>query len=96
MAADGDSLLMKAFPHNMCARVRFVAEWTRVSGGVSVSLSKLAIIELAVYGFKESSALPVVSRETSVYGSSHRFCGCSSFYVFTNLTSVQGSIVKAM
>ncbi len=50
-----------------------MAEWTRVGGGVSVSLSKLAIIELAVYGFKEGSALPMVSRETSVYGSSHCF-----------------------
>jgi hypothetical protein len=96
MAAGGESLLMKAFPHNMCASVRVVAEWTRVGGGVSVSLSKLAIIELAVYGFKEGSALPVVSRETSVHGSSHRFCGFASFYVFTNETSVHGNIVKAM
>ncbi len=65
-----------------------MAEWTRVSGGVSVSLSKLAIIVLAVYQFKEGSALPVVSRETSVYGSSHRFCGRANLYVIKNEASV--------
>ncbi len=81
MAADGESLLMNEIPRNMCARVRFVAEWTRVGGGVSVSLSKLAIIELAVFKFKEGSALLVVCREMSVYGSSQRFCARASLYV---------------
>ncbi len=88
MAADGESLLMKAFPRNVCARVRYVAEWARVSGGVFISLCKLSIIELTVYEFKEGSALPVVSRETSAYGSSHRFCGRASLYVIKNEASV--------
>ncbi len=64
---------MKAFPRNICTRVRSVSEWTRVGGDVSISLSELAIINLAVYIFNEASALSVVSRETSVYGSSHLF-----------------------
>jgi hypothetical protein len=66
---------MKAFPRNMCEGVRFVAKWDRISGGVSVSLSELAIIDLVVYEFKGGGALPMVGRETSVYGSSHRMCG---------------------
>ncbi len=52
MAANGESLLMKAFPRNIYVGSRFVAEWIRVGGGVPVSLSKLAIIELAVYKIK--------------------------------------------
>jgi hypothetical protein len=72
MAADGNSLLMKAFPRNMCTRVRSVAEWTRVGGDVSVSLSEIAIINLAAYKSNEGSALLVVSCEMLVYGSSHR------------------------
>ncbi len=65
-----------------------MAEWTRVGGGVSVSLSKLAILELAVYKFKEDSALLVVSRETSVYGLAHCFCGLANLHIFTNEASV--------
>jgi hypothetical protein len=58
-----------------------VAERTRVGGGVSVSLSKLAIIEVAIYDFKVGGALPMIGRETSVYGSSHRLCGRARLYV---------------
>ncbi len=57
MSADGESLLMKAFPRNMFARVRFVADWTRIDGGVSVTFSEIVIIDLAVYELKKGSAL---------------------------------------
>ncbi len=55
---------------------------------MSISLSELAIINLAVYKFNEGSALQVASRVTSVYGSSHRFCGRASFCVNKNEASV--------
>jgi hypothetical protein len=62
-----------------------MAEWTRVYMDVSVSLSELAIINLAVYKLNEGGALPVISRETSMYASSHRFCG---LYVIHNAASL--------
>ncbi len=49
MAAIGEGFLVKAFPRNMCARVRLVAQCARIGGGVSVSLSEFAIIYLSVY-----------------------------------------------
>ena len=49
---------------------------------MSVSLSELSIVKLAVYELKEGSALPVVRRETTVYGSSHRLCGRADIYIF--------------
>ncbi len=48
---------------------------------MSVSFSKLAIIKWAAYEFKKGSALPMVGRETSVYGSSHRLNGRDNLYV---------------
>ncbi len=65
-----------------------MAEWTRVGGGMSVSLSKIVIVDFAVYKLKEGGALPVVSRETSVCGSSHCFCGRTSLYVIKNEASI--------
>ncbi len=72
-----------------------MAKWTRVCGDMSVSLSELVIINLAVYKCNDGSALPVVSRETSVYGSSHRFCCRAGLYVIENEASVHGGMVKA-
>jgi hypothetical protein len=63
---------------------------------VSVSLSELAIIYLAVYELKEGSALPMVGRETTVYGSAHRLCGNDNLYAFKNEALVYGGIVKAI
>ncbi len=49
-----------------------------------VSLSELAIINLAVYELAEGVALPRVGRETAVYGSSHRLCGRANLYILKN------------
>ena len=65
-----------------------MAQWARIGGGVSVSLSELAIINLAVYKLNEGGALPVISRETSMYASSHRFCGRTCLYVIHNAASL--------
>ena len=48
-----------------------MAQWARIGGGVSVSLSEFAIIYLPLYELKEGGALLVVGHETTVYGSSH-------------------------
>ena len=83
MTANGESLMKGAFPRYMCARVRLVTQWARIhGGGVSVSLSELSIIKLAVYELKEGSALPCVGPETRGNGSSHRLCGRAHLCVF--------------
>ncbi len=48
-----------------------MAQWARIGGGVSVSLSEFAIIYLSVYDLEEGGALPVVGRETTAYSLSH-------------------------
>jgi hypothetical protein len=58
-----------------------MAEWARIGGGLSVSFSEFVIIDLAVCEFKEDSALPMAGHETSVYCSSHHFCGRHNLYV---------------
>ncbi len=72
-----------------------MAQWARIGGGVSVSLSEFAIIYLPLYELKEGGALPVVGRETTVYGASHRLCGRANLNIFGNEACVKRSVVKA-
>ncbi len=55
--SDPNTVVVGTFPRNVGARVRLVAEWISVRRGVSISLSDFAVIELAVYEFKECGAL---------------------------------------
>ena len=51
VAANGESLMVKAFPRNVCARVWFVAQWALIGRSVPISLWEFAIIKLIVYEF---------------------------------------------
>ncbi len=62
---------------------------------MSVSLSEFASIYLPVYELKEGGALPVVGRETTVYGSSHRPCGRANLNIVENEAFVKRSVVRA-
>ncbi len=54
--SDPKTVVVGKFPRDVGAGVRLVAEWTCVRRGVSISLSYFAVIELAVYEFKEGGA----------------------------------------
>ncbi len=51
---------------------------------MSVSLSELAITNLAVYELSDGSALLVVGRETTVHGSFRHLCGRANLNIFEN------------
>jgi hypothetical protein len=70
------------FPRYVCTRVRLATLGARIDGGVSVSLSKLLIVKLAVYELMEGSSLSSVGRETTVNGLSYRLCVRAHLYVF--------------
>jgi hypothetical protein len=72
-----------------------VAQWVRFGGGLSVSLREFAIIYLPVHQRKKEGALPVVGRETKVYGTSHRLCGRTNLIIFENEAYVKRNVVKA-
>ncbi len=84
MAANGERFLVQAFPRNMGAGVRFVAQCARIGRGVSVALSDFAIIDLPVYELEEGGALLVVGRGTTVYCSSHCLCGGATLNILRN------------
>ncbi len=66
------TVVFGAFTRDVGARVRLVAEWTSFRRGVSISLGDFAVMELAVYEFKEGGALLWNGVKLFVDGTSHR------------------------
>ncbi len=88
MAANGESLMVRAISRNVFARVWFVAYWALIGRSVPVSLCKFAIVKLAVYEFQKGCTLPSVSRKPTVDGFSHRLCVRTKLYVFMDEATI--------
>ncbi len=71
VSSEPKTVVVGTFPCDVGARVRLVAEWTCVCRGVSISLGELAVIELAVYEFKEGGALLRSGGKLFMDGTSH-------------------------
>ncbi len=57
VAADAESLVVRAFSENVCARVRFVAERALVRRDVARFIGYFAIVYLAICEFEEGGAI---------------------------------------
>ncbi len=70
--SDPKIFVVSTFPCDVGARVRLVVEGAFVRRGVSISLGDFAVIELAVYEFKEGVAFLRSGVKLFVSGTAHR------------------------